>query len=69
MRLPGRDAQNIRRSQMAMHKTAAVNVVERIQNQLEHFARFIWCERPLPKKFSQIIFGVLHNQVQQCGAG
>ena len=51
--------------QVAMDKSFAVKIFERIQNRAEHVARFFWRKRALGKNLREILFRIFHHQIQQ----
>jgi hypothetical protein len=50
---------------VTVHEAFALNVCQGVQNGLEHLARFRWRERPVRKNLRQVLFGVLHDDVEQ----
>jgi hypothetical protein len=45
----------------SVHQASRVEVRQRVHGGLEHFARFIFGERPLRNDLRQILFGMLHH--------
>ena len=63
------DSQDVAWSDVSVHQTLGVEVLQSVEERLEHVACFGGRERALREELREVFFGIFHHDVEQVHAG